>query len=452
MTRALLISTYEMGRQSFGLASSAAWLRAAGVDVVCVDLSRDRLPDEAVAAADLVGWYLPMHTATRLAVPVVRRVRAVNRHAHLCAFGLYAPLNDRLLRSLGIDTVLGGEFEADLTALAARGESPASQPVKPSPAASLPRLRFRVPDRRGLPSLDRYASLQEPAGSRRRVGYTEASRGCKHLCRHCPVVPVYQGRFRVVPVDVVLADVAAQVEAGARHITFGDPDFFNGIGHASKVVRRLAASFPEVTYDVTIKIEHLLRHAAYLPMLNQTGCAFVTSAAESIDDRVLRALDKGHTREDFERAVEMCRASDVVIVPTFVAFTPWTTLDGYCGLLEAIRSLDLVEATGPIQLALRLLLPERSGLLEHPDIASVTGPFDPESLVYPWRHPDPRVDALQAEVIALVGRRPSASRRELFAEVWQLSHERTGRAAGVPSVPDVPVRAAIPYLNEPWYC
>ena len=207
-----------------------------------------------------------------------------------------------------------------------------------------------------------------------------------------------------------------------------------------------------MTYDVTIKIEHLLRHAAYLPMLNQTGCAFVTSAAESIDDRVLRALDKGHTREDFERAVEMCRASDVVIIPTFVAFTPWTTLDGYCGLLEAIRSLDLVEATGPIQLALRLLLTEGSGLLEHPDIASVAGPFDPESLVYPWRHPDPRVDALQAEVIALVGRRPSASRRELFAEVWQLVHERAGGAAGVPSVPDVPVRAAIPYLNEPWYC
>ncbi len=452
MTRALLISTYEMGRQSFGLASSAAWLRAAGVDVTCVDLSRDRLPDEAVAAADLVGWYLPMHTATRLAVPVVRRVRAVNRHAHLCAFGLYAPLNDRLLRSLGIDTVLGGEFEADLTALATRGESPASPPGAAAPGASLPRLRFRVPDRRSLPSLDRYASLQEPAGSRRRVGYTEASRGCKHLCRHCPVVPVYQGRFRAVPVDVVLADVAAQVEAGARHITFGDPDFFNGIGHASKVVRRLAASFPEVTYDVTIKIEHLLRHAAYLPMLNETGCAFVTSAAESIDDRVLRALDKGHTRADFKRAVEMCRASDVVIVPTFVAFTPWTTLDGYCGLLEAIRSLDLVEATGPIQLALRLLLPERSGLLEHPDIASVTGPFDAESLVYPWRHPDPRVDALQAEVIALVGQRASTSRRELFAEVWQLSHERAGRAAGVPSVPDVPVRAAIPYLNEPWYC
>ncbi len=447
MTRALLISTYEMGRQSFGLASSAAWLRAAGVDVTCVDLSRDRLPEAAVAAADLVGWYLPMHTATRLAVPVVRRVRAMNRRAHLCAFGLYAPLNDRLLRSLGIDTVLGGEFEADLTALAG-----AQPPGATAPGGSLPRLRFRVPDRRSLPSLDRYASLQEPGGSRRRVGYTEASRGCKHLCRHCPVVPVYQGRFRVVPVDVVLADVAAQVEAGARHITFGDPDFFNGIGHASKVVRRLATAFPEVTYDVTIKIEHLLRHAAHLPMLHETGCAFVTSAAESIDDRVLRALDKGHTRKDFERAVEICRAADVVIVPTFVAFTPWTTLDGYCDLLEAIRSLDLVEATGSIQLALRLLLPERSGLLEHPDIASVTGSFNAESLVYPWRHRDPRVDALQAEVIELVGRRSSASRRELFAEVWQLAHERAGAAAGVASVPDARARTAIPYLNEPWYC
>ena len=436
-----------MGRQPFGLASPAAWLREAGVETTCVDLSRERLPEEVVASADLVGWYLPMHTATRLAVPVIRAVRAANPSARLCAFGLYASLNEPLLRSLGVETVLGGEFEAELTGWA-RG----SQPVSAAPGANLPHLRFRVPDRRGLPPLDRYASLHEAGGTQRRVGYTEASRGCKHLCRHCPVVPVYQGRFRVVPADVVLADVAAQVEAGARHITFGDPDFFNGIGHASDVVRRLAASFPEVTYDVTIKIEHLLGHASHLPLLRDTGCAFVTSAVESVDDAVLQALDKGHTRDDFERAVAACRASGLVMVPTFVPFTPWTTLDGYCRLLEALRSLDLIEATAPIQLAIRLLVPERSGLLEHPDIAAVTGPFDAESLVYPWRHPDRRVDALQAELIALVGRHLKASRREVFRAVWQLAHDRAGVGAPLWGVPDVLARAAIPFLNEPWYC
>ena len=140
------------------------------------------------------------------------------------------------------------------------------------------------------------------------VGYTEASRGCRHLCRHCPVVPIYNGQFRVVQPDVVLADIDAQVAAGARHITFGDPDFFNGPTHAMRIVEALHAAHPDVTYDVTIKVEHLLQHRDLLPRLADTGCAFVTSAVESIDDRVLRLLDKGHTRAGLLRGgATLCR-------------------------------------------------------------------------------------------------------------------------------------------------
>jgi radical SAM superfamily enzyme YgiQ (UPF0313 family) len=117
-------------------------------------------------------------------------------------------------------------------------------------------------------------------GERRTVGYTEASRGCKHRCRHCPIVPVYDGRFRIISPEVVLADVRAQIAAGASHITFGDPDFFNGIRHAEAVMRGFRRDFPQATYDVTIKVEHLLRHVDMLPVLRDTG-AFVTTAAVS---------------------------------------------------------------------------------------------------------------------------------------------------------------------------
>src|SRR6185436_17418603 len=92
MMRSLLISTYEMGRQPFGVASAAAWLRAAGWDVDCVDVAKEKLPQERVAAADLIGFHLPMHTATRLAAPIIASARQANRSARICAFGLYAPL------------------------------------------------------------------------------------------------------------------------------------------------------------------------------------------------------------------------------------------------------------------------------------------------------------------------------------------------------------------------
>jgi radical SAM superfamily enzyme YgiQ (UPF0313 family) len=436
-----------MGRQPFGLASPAAWLREAGLTVVCCDLSRQKLPADDVRAADLIAFFLPMHTATRLAIPVIEKVRALNPDARLCAYGLYAPLNEQLLRERGVVHILGGEFEEALVEIA----SGADAGLKPRAAGErIPRLTFRVPDRSNLPSAERYATLQN--GSERKVaGYTEASRGCKHRCRHCPIVPVYDGLFRIVPADVVIADIRGQVEAGVRHITFGDPDFFNGIGHAKAVVEAFGREFPGVSYDVTIKVEHLLKHADVLPLLRTTGCAFVTSAVESIDDDVLQKLDKGHTAADFERAVALCRDAGLKLSPTFVAFTPWTTIDSYRGLLEAIDRLDLVEHVAPIQLAIRLLITEGSRLLELPDIRQIIGPFNVQSLTYPWRHQDERVDRLQATLAELVGSRLTAARSDMFARAWELAHDMAGGTVPPRTSASRP-RATVPYLNEPWYC
>jgi hypothetical protein len=465
---ALLISTYELGRQPFGLASPTAWLRQAGWEVTCVDLTKQRLPADVAEIASLVGFHLPMHTATRLAAAAIGRVRRLAPSARICAYGLYAPLNGPWLRSIGVDDVLGGEFEEELTAIAdaiaagpkgpmaAGQKGPALQPcaTTQTPAfgpGPVPRLHFLVPDRSGLLPLDRYATLHMPDGSRRVIGSTEASRGCKHLCRHCPIVPVYEGQFRIVQPDVVLADVAGQVAAGAGHITFGDPDFFNGPRHAMRIVDGLHAAHPHVTYDVTIKIEHLLQHRDLLPRLRDTGCLFVTSAVESVDDRALASLRKGHTRRDFVEAATLFRSIGLTLVPTFVAFHPWLTLAGYCDLLDTIAELNLVDHVPSIQLAIRLLIPEGSKLLELDDVKGLVSGFDPATLAYGWVHPDPRVDELQRQVAALVGVKIGSDRRALFEEISALAHYR----AGVPRT-IVPAAAqpqqAVPYLSEPWYC
>ena len=363
-------------------------------------------------------------------------------------YGLYAPLNSAMLRSKGIEYIIGGEFEDELVRCVFAPQPETSEDdARRSP---VPRVRFRVPVRSALPPLSRYATLQV-GEDRRTVGYTEASRGCKHRCRHCPIVPIYDGRFRIVPIPVVLADIRAQVDAGARHITFGDPDFLNGVRHATDLIRAFRTEFPDVTYDVTIKIEHLLRHDDVLPVLRETGCLFVTSAVESIDDRVLARLEKGHTHADFERAVEQCRRAGLTLIPTFVAFTPWTTLHGYCELLHAIERLDLVEHVAPIQLAIRLLIPEGSRLLELDDVSQLVGPYSPAALIYPWRHPDPAVDALQRTVESLVGQKLTTDRSATFARIWEEAHRAAGLTRAHRADPLI-ARAAIPYLNEPWYC
>ena len=352
MIEVVLISTYELGRQPFGLASPAAWLKEVGTSVTCQDLAVQGLEEESIASADLVAFYIPMHTATRIAVTMVERVKKLNPRAHLCFYGLYAPVNESFLRKLGAHTILGGEFEEGLVALVKRlSEKPGGgqQSAQREPVVSLARQQFLVPERGGLPELRRYAHVKLGPGEQRIAGYTEASRGCKHLCRHCPIVPVYGGRFRIVQPEVVLEDIKRQVEAGAQHITFGDPDFFNGPAHALRIVKSLHQQFPDLTYDVTIKIEHLLKHAQYVPILRETGCLFVTSAVESVDNHILTIFDKLHTREDFIQVVSLLREVGLALNPTFVTFTPWTTLQGYLDLLALFYDLDLVENISPIQ-------------------------------------------------------------------------------------------------------
>jgi hypothetical protein len=249
---------------------------------------------------------------------------------------------------------------------------------------------------------------------------------------------------------VVLDDVRAQIAAGAQHISFGDPDFFNGPSHAKRIVERLARECPGISYDVTIKIEHLLKHAEMLPLLRDTGCLFVTSAVESIDPAVLAALRKGHTREDFVRAVAICRDAGIRLSPTFVPFTPWTTTVGYVELLQQLAALGLEEDVAPIQLGIRLLVTADSALLELSDIRSLVSAFDPESLTYPWRHVDPAVDGLQQRIMQTVAAIGSAPRRDVFDAIDAVARE-TAHLPGRSSFARTRSSTA-PHMTEAWYC
>ena len=268
----LLISCYELGHQPIGLAQPLGFLEHAGYAPAAMDIAVEDIDPAHVTAASFVGISVPMHTALRLGVRVAGMVRHINPTAHICFYGLYASINaEYLLQKASLaDTVIGGEYEAPLMHLIAaldRGEPDVSDLAgvsclaKPDGGARMaapyleraPRL-FPPASRSQLPSLDKYAKLEQD-GKRHLAGYVEASRGCLHRCLHCPIVPVYQGRFFLVPEDAVLEDIRRQVAAGAKHMTFGDPDFLNGPGHSLKIVRAMHAEFPAITFDCTAKID-----------------------------------------------------------------------------------------------------------------------------------------------------------------------------------------------------
>jgi radical SAM superfamily enzyme YgiQ (UPF0313 family) len=449
----LLISTYELGHQPLHLASPLAFFAQAGFHPRAIDLAVDALDEKAVRSARWVGIAVPMHTALRLGVAVGDRVKQLNRAAHLCYYGLYAPLNADYLRQRGADSIVGGEYEVALVEQVVALER-STPPV--GRATQLERLPFVVPARASLPAHSRYAHLlvdEVAAGAThsrtaRTAGYVEASRGCLHACRHCPIPPVYEGRFFVVPAEIVLADVAQQVAAGVAHVTLGDPDFFNGPRHALAVARAIHAAHPTLTFDVTIKVEHILRHRHHFSELRQLGCVFVVSAIESLSDEVLRLLDKGHTRADVDAALAILDEAELPLRPTWVPFTPWTTMRDYLDILDWIESRGLVAAVDPIQLAIRLLVPPGSKLLALPEMHSVLAPLVAEKLSYEWRHPDPRMDRLAHDVFAAVEKGAD------FATVRALAEAAAGapvRLAG-PLAPHRRVRGRAPKLSESWFC
>jgi len=444
----VLISPYEIGRQPFGLSEPAAMLRSRGYNVRTLDLAIERIDPVEIRGAKLIALYLAMHTATRIAIEALPRLSSLAPAAHLCAYGLYAPMNDEILRRHGVDSILGGEFEPALLEIAESLRN--GRTLEHSPRQNR-RVDFVVPDRTTLPELDRYAQLILVDGSSKTMGFAEASRGCKHLCRHCPIVPVYNGKFRAIPVAIVLADIENQVLSGAQHGSFGDPDFFNGPTHARKVVEGLHRRFPQVTFDATIKIEHLLAHADMLPLLRDSGCLFITSAVEAVDDNILGYLQKNHTNKDFSKAVDLLRQVGIDLAPTFVAFSPWTTIQGYIDLLSRLVELRIVECVPSIQLAIRLLIPKGSYLLKIPGFESQLKDFDPEILGYPWLNRDKRVDDLHARIQLLVETADAQeiSRRSVFESTWQIAHEFAGTIA--PKLPD-DLGSAIPHHSEAWYC
>lgn len=455
----LLVSCYELGHQPLGVASPFGFLKRAGFTPDVLDIAVDPFNDDKVARARFVAVSVPMHTAMRLGLRVAARVREINPGAVVCCFGLYAALNADYLLEHGADYCIGGECEIPMVELVQALEVkngaplPAIDGVIRRGAAKQPylkRLPFALPMRDALPPLTKYAWL-EHKGQRRTVGYTEASRGCLHMCTHCPIPPVYDGRFFIVPEDVVLADIRNQVQAGAKHITFGDPDFLNGPGHALSVVRAMHAEFPEVTFDITTKVEHILKRGSILPELGRLGCLFLISAVESVANNVLQILEKNHTKADIEDAVRLVRAAGIAPRPTWVAFTPWTTLGDYLDMLAFIEANNLIDNVDPVQYTIRLLVPPGSLLADHPEMKPHMGRLDQASFSYVWAHPDPRMDRLQKQVAALVEKdvHAGADPATTFYKVWSVASGRD-LAMVIPTM--APDRERAPRLSEPWFC
>lgn len=433
--RILLISTYELGRQPVHLASPAASLRRRGHETRTVDLSVEEFDRVDVDWADRVAVSVPMHTATRLADEVVAAIRTRRPTLPIALYGLYASVG-----AADVGARLSGEYEPDLL-LWADGDLVGQ-------STHLGRSEFEVPERQGLPDLDSYARLERD-GTTVLAGAVEASHGCRHRCRHCPIPAIYDGRLRVVPADLVVDDIGRLVGEGARHITFGDADFLNAPAHSLAILEQAHLAHPDVTFDATIKVEHILEHRGLWPRLSELNLLFVVSAFESVDETTLEILDKGHTVADMMEAAEVVRSEGISIRPTWLPFLPWTRPGDIAGIFRFIADHDLVGATDPVQMSIRLLVPKGSLLEEHPAMTPHLAGYDSAALTWRWEFADQETEILCKELEMIAANASDCDQETVttLGEMREVVVRRSGQ-----DLPKLVTVSMAPRLTESWFC
>ena len=449
----LLISCYELGHRPAGLTRPLRALEAAGFAPEVIDIAVEPLDTDKVKRAQFIGISVPMHTALRLGVHLLHRLREVNPDVSISMYGLYATLNADYLLSHGVDFCLPSSGTPQPPLSGGQDRDTSTQLVRlvqslvEGKQVETQKTDFHTAK---LPPLEAYAQF-DGNGETRTVGYTETTHGCKHLCTHCPIPPVYKGKFFAVNRETVLDEIQKQVAEGATHITFGDPDFLNGPMHGLRILRAMHKTYPNLTFDFTTKVEHILKHRKHFREFAELGCRFVISAVETLSESVLTILEKHHTRPDVETAIDIVHGAGIALRPTWVPFTPWTTIDDYLEILQFVDTHRLVYHVDPVQYAVRLLIPPGSYLLNRPETQAVSLTLDEAAFSYTWTHPDARMDELHKTVSALVENdaRAGVDALETFYRIWALAADMQGQP---PPKQSRSVHQLAPRITEAWFC
>ncbi|MDP5276631.1 arsinothricin biosynthesis radical SAM protein ArsL [Chengkuizengella axinellae] len=406
----LLVSTFEGGFQPTTIATAATSLMKEGFNVSVLDTYVDGIIEDKFQGNDLIAISVPLFDAVHAGIEIAKLAAKVNPEAHITFFGQHATINATRLAGKYSDSCICGEWEYPLTLLTKHlngdiqedlpGVLSGEQAMKGNSIHPyMSRDHLDVPSRHILPPLHKYPQKQinRLLGSEQIVGSTEIARGCHHKCLYCSVFAAYDGKVILVNEEIVIQDVKNLVEGGMTHLTFVDADFFNAKYHGIKILRKLHQQFPNLTYDFTTRVDHILENKETLAEMKQLGVKFITSALEFPSKEVLDAVAKDTSIEDITEAIAYLREIDIKLNPTFIMFNPWTSLDDIVTFRTFVEDNALGDLVDPIQYETRLYLYKGSPLLHKESIQSLD--LTEYEFHYDWKHPDPKLDELYYEML-----------------------------------------------------
>ena len=425
----LLTSFYDLGKQPKIIAEIVDRYNSSEIEFDFVDFSVENQNID-LENYDVLGIYAPMHTATILSIEYIKDKILPNK---MFTFGLYGSVLEDFNSSIRYIK----DIESDELALFLE--------INDDHQFS---LKNNIPNRQIFPDISNYAHLVD--GSNNIIaGSVETTYGCKHSCTHCPVPISFNGTFKTYSLEKIISDVENQVNQGAKHISFNDPDFFNGPIHALKILESLNKKFPTITYDSTIKVEHIIKYKKYFKELSSLNMVFVISAFETTNDLVLSILEKNHTSNDLNTSIEISQDFGIDVRPTWMPFSPWTELNDLSNIVNLIEKYKLRETVDPIQLTIKLLIPKHSLIIKKPEINKYLGNYEKNSLSFKWDYENNDVEKLQSSLFDFILHNSELDEHKQYLGMVNIIEKFTDTELLKNSTYDF---KNVPKLSETWFC
>ncbi|WP_343117304.1 tRNA (N6-isopentenyl adenosine(37)-C2)-methylthiotransferase MiaB [Ostreiculturibacter nitratireducens] len=199
-----------------------------------------------------------------------------------------------------------------------------------------------------FPAEDKFEHLPERPVSSRPTAFLTVQEGCDKFCAFC-VVPYTRGAEVSRPVERILREARALVAKGVREITLlgQNVNAYHGEGEdgtwgLARIVRELARieGLDRIRYTTSHPNdmeEALIAAHGDEPKL----MPYLHLPVQSGSDRILKAMNRKHTAEEYIRLVERIRAArpDILLSSDFIVGFPGETDADFEATMDLIREV-----------------------------------------------------------------------------------------------------------------
>jgi tRNA-2-methylthio-N6-dimethylallyladenosine synthase len=205
-----------------------------------------------------------------------------------------------------------------------------------------------------FPVEDKFDFLPEERAPEGVTAFLTIQEGCDRFCTFC-VVPYTRGGEQSRPVAAVAAEAERLVAAGVREITLlgQNVNAYHGEGPDGRewrlgaLVRRLAGidGLDRIRYTTSHPRDmddELIAAHGDVPAL----MPFLHLPVQSGSDRVLAAMNRRHTADDYRRLVDRLRAArpDLALSSDFIVGFPGETDQDFAATLKLVNEIGFAQA------------------------------------------------------------------------------------------------------------